>query len=152
MPNAGEILLADDDADFGLLLQTAFEYAGIINRLIVVPDGLDAIHFLQERTSTSYGVKEVLPLPSLVLLDLRLPRLSGFEVLRWIRLQPGLAHLRVAIFTGSEIENEARLARELGADAYLVKPFQFNQLVQLLEELRNAWLQATSPSAVTGTH
>lgn len=150
MPNAGEILLADDDADFGLLLQTAFECAGIANRLIVVPDGMDAIRFLQERSA--YRSKGGLPLPSLVLLDLRLPRLSGFEVLRWIRLQPELANLRVAIFTGSEIDSEARLARELGADAYLVKPFQFNQLVQLLEELRSAWLQSTPPPAVTETH
>ena len=143
MPNASCVLLADDDPDYALLVKIAFEHAGIPDPVRIVSDGFEAIRYL--KGEGPYADRGSHPLPTLVLLDVRLPRLSGFDVLRWIRRQKTLDGMFVAIFTGSEIESEARLARELGANSYLVKPFNFHLLVDMLSHLRDSWHQGDAP-------
>src|SRR5229473_2661647 len=82
------ILLAEDREDEVLLLRHAFAKAGFLNPLQVVPNGEEAIHYLQGEGK--YANRDEYPLPALVLLDLKMPRKDGFEVLQWIRQQPGL--------------------------------------------------------------
>jgi DNA-binding response OmpR family regulator len=131
------ILIADDDQDFVLLLQTAFDCAGIHNPIQVVHDGAGVVQYL--KGDGHFADRERFPWPGMVLLDLRLPRLNGFDVLRWIRSQRGLKNLPVTVFTGSGIEAEALQAKSLGADAFLVKPFQFHELMDAVEHLKETW-------------
>src|SRR5882762_8837912 len=112
------LLVEDDEADI-FLLRRAFRNARIANPLIEVRDGQAAIQYLSG--VGAYADRARYPIPFLVLLDLRLPKLSGFEVLEWIRDQPELAELIVVVWTASAQVPEVAKAQELGANAYLVK-------------------------------
>src|SRR4051812_48546370 len=118
MPHSGPILLVDDDSDYALLLEEALEEAGVHHRVRRVPDGREAMRYLE--ATHPGGTTEF---PALVLLDMNLPGMGGFEVLRWIRRQPQLADMPVVMLTGSEIEQEEPVAHDLGANDYKVKPF-----------------------------
>jgi DNA-binding response OmpR family regulator len=140
MNDVADILLVEDDSDFAFLLQAACEYAGIPNSVKVLDNSSAALEFLAHAKPCK--------LPALVLLDLRLPQSSGLDVLRWVRRQPNLQNLPVVILTGTEIESEVQLARSLGANGFLLKPFQFHELVALVENLRAQWLTPVSPTSV----
>jgi CheY-like chemotaxis protein len=94
-PDQSVILLVEDLADDVLLIRRAFEKAKVINPIHVVPNGEEAISYLNG--SGKYANRAEYPLPDLVLLDLKMPGIDGFEVLRWIRQQPGLSSLRVVV-------------------------------------------------------
>src|SRR6266566_5950637 len=99
MPGRGVILLAEDNEDHILLIQRAFTQAGLLNPLYVVRDGEQAIAYL--KGGGEYANRDQHPLPELLLLDLKMPRKNGFEVLGWIRSDPGLRPLRVVVLTTS---------------------------------------------------
>src|SRR3954469_12661943 len=99
MLNEGTILLADDDGDYAVLLQEALHEAHIDNPVELATDGLQTIDYL--KGEGRYSDRVAHPLPDLVILDLKLPIRHGFEVLRWIRRQPALNDIYVAIFSGS---------------------------------------------------
>src|ERR1043165_7447002 len=82
-----------------------------------------------------------MPLPTMLLLDLKMPRVNGFEVIDWIRRQPGLRRLLVVVFTSSELPEDINHAYELGANSYLVKPTEFSELEKLARTLENYWLR-----------
>src|SRR5215475_12782626 len=94
------ILLAEDEEDYVLLIRSAFAKANIPNPLYVVSNGQEAISYL--KGDGKYANRAEYPLPDLFLLDLKMPRVNGFEVLQWLRSQPGLAPLRVLVLTSSE--------------------------------------------------
>ena len=131
------LLVEDDEADI-LLMQRAFRNARIANPLIEVRDGQAAIQYLAG--DGVYADRARYPIPFLMLLDLRLPKLSGFEVLEWIREQPEFGELIVVVLTSSvHVPDEAR-AHELGANSYLVKPGDFDELVELVKGIKGRWL------------
>jgi DNA-binding response OmpR family regulator len=136
-------LLADDDEDFGTLLQVAFEIAGIGGGLRRVRDGASTLGYL--RGEGRYVNRYAFPFPSLVLLDLNLPRPNGWEVLRWIRTRSPFARLHVVILTGMEIGSEMHRALEMGADDCWEKPFPFTGLVSMVEHFRDRWLMEEQP-------
>lgn len=123
------ILLAEDEEDYVLLIQRAFAQAKIPNPLHVVWNGQEAISYL--KGEGKYANREEYPLPDLFLLDLKMPRVSGFEVLQWIRSQPGLAPLRVLVLTSSDQIRDVNEAYKLGANSFLVKPMDFQDFAQL---------------------
>src|SRR5437667_88433 len=125
--NSAILLVEDDGADL-LLLRRAFRNARIANPLIEVRDGQAAIQYLSGEGD--YADRTRYPIPFLILLDLRLPKLSGFEVIAWMREQPQLAHLIVVVLTASDHVPDVTKARDLGANSYLVKPGDFEELVQ----------------------
>ena len=139
MTNAGSVLFVDNDTDWVDLLRMAFERAGMPVAVTGVGDGADAIRYLSGEGP--YANRAAHPLPGLVLLDMRLPGMHGFEVLRWIRRHPNLVGLPVVVITGMEIPGDARRAEELGANAFLVKPFLFAKVVELARQLLDAWLR-----------
>lgn len=149
------LLVEDDEADI-LLLRRALRNARIANPLIEVRDGQTAIQYLAG--NGVYADRARYPIPFLMLLDLRLPKLSGFEVLEWIREQPEWAELIVVVLTSSvHVPDEAR-AHELGANSYLVKPGNFDELVELVKGIKGRWLllpfhqensASTEPSSAT---
>src|ERR1041385_2090882 len=117
------ILLAEDRPDDVMLVLRSFERAGIKNPIRVVPDGEKAIAYLGG--SGAFSDRQAHPLPELILLDLKMPRMDGFKVLRWIRTHPKLSRLRVVVLTSSENIRDVNLAYSLGANSFLVKPMDF---------------------------
>ncbi|MBA4149146.1 MAG: response regulator [Verrucomicrobia bacterium] len=133
------ILLADDDPNDVFLMKRAFKRAGYCNLLQVVQNGEEAVSYLvgdgcfQDRAS--------FPLPSLVLLDLKMPRKSGLEVLKWIRSQnSGLRRVPVVVLTSSKQPVDVDRAYELGANSYLVKPVTFEKLLELVRTVNHYWM------------
>lgn len=124
------ILLVEDDPDDVFFLQEAFKKAGLAGALRVARDGEEAVAYLLGKD----------PRPSLVLLDLKLPRRSGLEVLEWRRGEPGMTAIPVVVLTSSVSETDVRRAYELGANAYLVKPIESAAQAEMVEALRRFWL------------
>jgi len=132
--------LAEDDANDVILFQRAMERASLdTNSLRVVPDGEEAIAYLGGQGI--YSNRDLYPLPDLVLLDLKMPRKSGLEVLSWMRKQPQLRYLIVVFLTSSNNTPDVRGAYDLGANSYLVKPVEFNQMVEMIRCLSFYWLE-----------
>jgi CheY-like chemotaxis protein len=132
------ILLAEDREDDIFLIQRAFKRAHLSNPLYVVRDGDEAIEYLKGEDKFSNRVEY--PLPDLMLLDLKMPRLDGFEVLKWVRANPSLNKLRIVVLTSSEIMADRNLAYQLGANSFLVKPLQFERFVEAIKMLSQYWL------------
>ena len=131
------LLVEDDEADI-LLVRRAFGNAHIANPLLEVRDGQAAIQYLSGEGD--YADRARYPIPFLILLDLRLPKLSGFEVIAWLRDQPHLSNVIVVVLTASDHVPDVTKARDLGANSYLVKPGNFEELVQMVKRIRGRWL------------
>src|SRR5690349_23216853 len=114
------VLLAEDNAQDVWLAQRAFAKARLANHLEVVRDGEQAIAYFNG--SGRYADRKRYPLPILLLLDLYMPKIDGFEVLEWLREHPRLDRLPVAVLTSSDHDPDAQRAFGLGADSYLIKP------------------------------
>ena len=127
MPDVKRVLLIDDDEDFVLLLKTAFDFSGF--------GGDFASALNADEGMAALRGKGCEPLPDLVLLDMHLPGMTGFELLRWIRRRPELIRARVIILTGIEAEGDSRRATELGAQEFIVKPLGFSRLLELSEQM-----------------
>ena len=108
----------------------------------VVRDGAEAIQYLNGEGP--FSNRDEYPLPALVLLDLKMPRVDGFEVLKWVRAQPGLRTLLVVVLTSSEDLRDVNRAYELGANSFLVKRMDFENSVALGELINNYWLLTNS--------
>ena len=144
------ILMAEDDANDVLLIQRAFRKAGLGYNLMVVNDGQQAIDYLAGQGD--YGRRGEFPFPFLVLLDLKMPGVDGFDVLRWVRSEPSLKRLLVVVLTSSASQVDVDRAYELGANSYMVKPVQFEDLVSLIQRFEIYWSEITRlPSAVAAT-
>jgi CheY-like chemotaxis protein len=131
------LLVEDADTD-AILIRRAFAKSNIINPLQVVTNGIDAIAYL--KGEGLYANRAEYPLPQLVLLDLKLPGIDGFQVLRWIRQQPSLKALRVVVLTSSDRIQDVNLAYQLGANSFLVKPVDFERFVEISQALKGYWL------------
>lgn len=129
------ILLVEDDHNDVLLIRRAFQKVNIANPIIVLGDGEQAISYLAGREPYANRT-----LPILVLLDLKLPRKSGHEVLEWLRQQQRLKRLPVVVLTASSESSDVNRAYDLGANSYLVKPVTFDALVEMVKTLNMYWL------------
>jgi CheY-like chemotaxis protein len=136
--NLGVFLLVEDNQDDVLLVQRAFVKAKVMNPLHVTTRGEEALEYLSG--TGKYANRSEYPLPSLVLLDLNMPGISGFDVLRWIRQQPGLASLRVVVLTSSDETRDVNQAYQLGANSFLVKPVDFERFVEISQALAGYWM------------
>lgn len=140
MPTA-PVLYAEDDENDVFLMERAFAKARVPNPLETVIDGAAAIRYLS--AAGEFADRKRHPAPSLVLLDLNLPRRSGLEVLTWIRQQPALQSLLVVMLTSSSQARDIAAAHTLGANGYLVKPPSSEKLLELVTALRDACLTAS---------
>ena len=133
------ILLAEDDENDVMLIKRAFSKSHVVNPIACVPNGEEAVAYLSGQGG--YGDRGAHPLPFMMLLDLKLPRLSGHEVLKWLRAQNnGLKRLPVVVLTSSREPADINRAYELGANSYLVKPVVFEEFTALLKQLQVYWL------------
>lgn len=145
---SGTILLIEDNDDDVLLICRGFKRSGISTPLQVLSDGEQAIAYLSG--GGIYADRRHFPLPALILLDLRLPKKSGMEVLEWIKRSPGLRRLPVVVLTSSREHSDVHRAYDLGANSYLLKPVEFDHLRALLERLHLYWLRTNaSPDTAT---
>ncbi len=133
------ILLVEDSEDDVFLMKRALKEANILNPLQIAVHGQHAIDYLAG--TGKYADRVQHPLPSLIFLDLKLPFKHGFEVLQWIREQPGLAAILVIVLTSSSEERDIQQAYRLGARSFLVKPPTPEMLVELMLSLKNYWVK-----------
>jgi CheY-like chemotaxis protein len=139
------VLHVDDDPNDTALLEAARRKAGVDFRLENVGDGDEAIAYLNG--AGQYANRTNHPWPTLILLDLKMPRATGFEILKWIRNHPACKNLPVIVLSGSELQEDMRQAYLMGANSYLVKPLGFEALVNLVKNVTSAWLRP-QPAAV----
>ncbi len=136
------VLHIDDDPNDTELLRAAARRASANFDLHNVEDGEKAMAYL---TGTGiYADRVLYPLPSLILLDLKMPRATGLEILHWIRQNKQLGDVPVLVLSGSELQDDIRQAYETGANSYLIKPLKFEALVSLVKDV-NAWLPQARP-------
>jgi CheY-like chemotaxis protein len=139
-------LLAEDSQNDVFLMQQAFKKAGLPNPIQVVSDGQEAISYL--KGEGRYSDRAQYPLPMAVLLDLKMARMNGFEVLEWVRKQPNLKRVVVIILTASNRSSDADRAYDLGANFYLTKPGKFEDLVEMTKCLHD-WLRLNHFPSIT---
>ncbi len=139
------MLYVEDEENDRILMQFAFQKAGLEPALRMVNDGQTAIDYLSG--AGVYGEREKYPLPAVVLLDLNLPEVHGFEVLKWIRKQPAHTALPVVVFTSSAREEDRRQAELLGASEFMQKPMMPGGFQEVARKLNEAWLSAGPAAA-----
>jgi CheY-like chemotaxis protein len=143
------ILLVEDSEDEILFVRQAFRQAKLSNPLHVIEDGDAAVAYLAGQED--YADRTRHPLPTLILLDLELPRRSGLEVLEWLRAQPGIGRIPVVVLTTSRESADVNRAYELGANGYLGKPVDFDGLLEMVRTIGLYWLVMSElPSPPTG--
>ena len=150
MQNAPEtpvVLLVEDRPDDVLLVKRSFERARIRSSFFVLGNGDEAIAYLNGEGK--FSQRSEFPLPDLMLLDLKLPGRDGFEVLQWIRSQPSMKALRVIVLTSSEQIRDVNTAYHLGANSFLVKPFDFDNLVEMSRFICGYWLGMDRAPAIS---
>jgi CheY-like chemotaxis protein len=136
MPTPKRILLVEDKARDAELTLAALEEHHIINEVVVVRDGVEALDYLYRRGKFAGRPPE---LPVVVLLDIKMPRLNGLEVLRTIKADPLLKRLPVVILTSSREEPDLIQAYELGVNGYVVKPVDFRQFSDAIKQVGVYW-------------
>ncbi|HZM04424.1 MAG TPA: response regulator [Candidatus Saccharimonadales bacterium] len=133
------ILLVEDDPNDVFLIQRAFNKANMVHSIKSVADGEQAMAYLGGQGD--FEDRAQFPLPTLILLDLKLPRKSGLEVLAWIRAQKGaIRRVPIIVLTSSKQSTDINRAYELGANSYLVKPVAFEGLLQVVQTLDLYWI------------
>jgi CheY-like chemotaxis protein len=132
------ILHAEDNPDDVLLIQRAFKRLENPCPITSVEDGARAISYL--KGEDEYHDRAKYPLPTLALLDIKMPRYSGLEVLEWIRSQPRYSGLPVVIFSSSRNIADIQRAYQLGVNAYLVKPVEYAELQETVKSIISFWV------------
>ncbi len=143
--NPNTILLVEDNPDDELLTLRAFERGGIANPIVVVRDGIEALDYLFARGAFAGRTAGA---PLLVLLDLKLPRLGGLEVLRAVRADPVCGTVLVLVLTSSRDDSDIARAYELGANGYVQKPVEFDDFVRVTRAIGTYWLMTNVPPQV----
>lgn len=132
------ILLVDDSESDIALLRQAFAKAGMQRPLQVVRDGVDAMSYLLGRGD--FADRESFPMPSVLIIDVNMPRLNGLELLTWLRTQPEFSHLMVIVLTGDARIEAINHAYHLGANSYLLKPTRHDHLIDLVNCFFRYWV------------
>ena len=143
------VLLVEDDLNDIFIVKRAFKKARLQNPLQVVTDGQEAIHYL--RGLGKYADRETHPLPTLIVMDIKMPRKTGFEVLEWVKGQGRpLRRIPVVIVSSSDNPSDINQAYELGANAYMVKPMDYRAVEHLFQSITHYWgLECAKPELET---
>ena len=142
--SGGTILLVEDNPDDAALTLRAFEKKNILNEIIIARDGEEALDYLFGEGS--YAGRDTGEQPSLVLLDLKLPKVDGLEVLRRLRKDNRTRLLRVVILTSSKEETDVVTGYQLGANSYIRKPVDFQEFIEVAGHLGLYWLLLNEPA------
>ncbi|HSB00893.1 MAG TPA: response regulator [Anaerolineales bacterium] len=138
-----EVLLVEDNPRDAELTIRAFKRNNLADRIFHVQDGAEALDFLFGRGN--YAGRQTAALPRVILLDLKLPKMNGLEVLRLVKNDPHLQAIPVVIVTSSAEDPDLEAAYELGANSYVIKPVQFEAFMDAMSKLGIYWLTANHP-------
>lgn len=137
------ILLVEDNPDDEELTLWALNQSKLSKKIIVVHDGVEALDYLL--CSGKYAGCEPMPLPQLILMDLKLPRLSGLETLQHLRADNRTQLIPVVILTSSSEEDDIRASYRLKANSYVRKPIDFNHFTNIIQQLELYWMTCNEP-------
>jgi CheY-like chemotaxis protein len=141
---AKAILLVEDSPDDEIIFKHLMLRSGLTNPVMVVRDGDEAIDYL--KGEGRFVDRKMHPLPVAVLLDIRMPRLNGYEVLKWIKAQERLRDLLVVVLTRFGSTHEIKQAYDLGANSFLTKPITQMDLENLIAHFRDIWIRSPAKS------
>src|ERR1041385_7245046 len=142
------VLLVEDDLNDIFLVKRAFKLAQLETPLQVVTDGEEALDYL--RGKGKYADRTAHPLPRLIVMDIKMPRRSGFEVLEWLKRDGPLRRIPVVIVSSSNRPQDINRAYELGANAYMVKPMNYQAVERLFGSITHYWgLECAKPGLET---
>ena len=139
MPDLPHILMAEDDDQYAFIIQLALKKAGIQNPVHRLTSRDEVIDYMDG--SGRYADRVSCPLPTAIILALRLPLEDDFKALRWVRQRPEFNNIHIIVLSGMEYDDERGIAQALGADCYKVKPLDFRGLVHIAESIRERWLE-----------
>jgi two-component system, response regulator len=141
--NSRTILLVEDNPSDVDLTKRAFEKGHITNNLVVAEDGQEALDYIFG--NDKFADRDISQIPTLILLDLKLPKIGGLEVLRRIRATEKIKRLPVVILTSSKEEQDVAASYDLGVNSYIRKPVDFNQFAEAIKHLGLYWLVINEP-------
>lgn len=145
------VLLVEDDLNDIFLVKRAFKRANLTNPLQVVTDGVEAVQYLIGEGR--YVDRQAHPLPHLIIMDLKMPRKTGLEVLEWLKKDGELRRIPVVIVSSSYLPADINRAYELGANAYMVKPVNFQSVEHLFQSIIHYWgLECAKPEVHEEQH
>lgn len=136
------ILLVEDSDSDALLIEQAFRKARVLNRLLRVPNAREAMMYLEGKAG--FGDRDQFPMPLFVLMDLMLPDVTGYELLRWIRSRTEWSMLPIVVVTGSEYPEEENATNFLGANAFFRKNLRLENLIQMVRSVGASWALRTN--------
>ena len=147
--NTSTILLVEDEPTSVFLFEHTVKKLGILNPLQIAKDGREALDYLEGVGKFADRLKY--PLPGLVLLDLKMPRIAGFEVLHQLRQRRETKKIVVVILSSSASDEDIAEAYALGANGYLVKPLHLEKLEEIVRAIRDFWLTHNRPPPLIGS-
>jgi CheY-like chemotaxis protein len=139
-----KILVVDDSDDDLFFTKRSLDRVGIGKTVNYVHNGLEAIEYLSGQGK--FSDRQKYPFPTIILSDLKMPRMTGFELLRWVRDHPDCGVIPTILFSNSAIEADVKEAYRLGANAYMVKPSKPQEMDDLLRRLCEFWTQCERPA------
>jgi CheY-like chemotaxis protein len=139
MPNRLKVLLAEDSDIDAFLFQRAVRETGVALNVQLVRDGQEVLDYL--RGADRFADRQQFPMPALIILDVKMPRLTGFDVLSWLKAQPGHSSTPVVMLSGSDERKDVTRAYSMGACTYLVKPHRSEEMSGLVRTLQDYWLR-----------
>jgi CheY-like chemotaxis protein len=137
------ILAAEDDPNDLELLRHVIGETGVEVNFQSADDGEQLVNYL--RGEGKFSDRDAYPVPDIVVLDLKMPRMNGFEVLQWLRQEPGLARIPTVVLSGSGLESDIEEAYRLGANTYFTKPGQLAELRKIIGALIDYWRRSQRP-------
>lgn len=137
------ILVAEDSKEDAQLIETALRRAGFSACVNFVPDGYEAVGYLEG--CGPYADRSRFPFPSILISDLKMPRMNGLELVKWLRKHPRCHVLPVILLSGSGLSVDVDNAYKLGANTYFQKPPTFTELTDLMRKLRDYWMHSELP-------
>jgi CheY-like chemotaxis protein len=138
------VLLVEDDLNDIFLVKRAFKLAGFQHLLHIVTDGEDALRYLHGEGK--YGDRALHPLPLLIVMDIKMPGQTGFDVLRAVKQDGALKRIPIVILSSSTRVDDINMAYELGANAYMVKPMDYRAMEHLFQSITQYWgLECAKP-------
>jgi CheY-like chemotaxis protein len=141
------VLMIEDEESDAILVQRALCKEQINNLVRVVPDGVEAVKYM--RGEGIYQDRSEYPLPGVILIDMKMPRKNGLEVLEWLRHYPESSAIPIIILSGSQEANDVTKAYQMGANAFMAKPTSFNDLRKLLRVTYDFWSWCEKPLSLS---
>ena len=138
------VLVAEDNSDDALLMQRAFKSQGLTNPLHIVTDGTEVLRYLKGEGPFSDRVAH--PYPDVIILDLKMPRMNGFEVLEWLQQNKDKSVIPTLVWSSSADARDVKRAYCLGANGYLMKPTDFQQFKQMVGDVMRYWEHCLKPA------